>query len=120
MASQNDRLSERTPAAVGMVTRNFADAGRKNWQGTGPRPLRTILWYPAAAGSKEETLRDLETGFAPIQVALSEVAPAPPKYPLILISHGATGTAQSMAWLGYSLAARGYIAAIVDHSGSPA
>lgn len=36
---------------VGMTTRAFVDGARKNWQDTGPRPLNTVIWYPAAAGS---------------------------------------------------------------------
>ena len=42
---------------VGMLTRSFVDAKRKNWQGTAPRPLRTAVWYPAVeTATKEETI----------------------------------------------------------------
>src|SRR5688572_27661693 len=32
---------------VGMVTRDYLDPERRNWERTGPRPLRTAVWYPA-------------------------------------------------------------------------
>src|SRR4030095_14430358 len=39
------------PPPVGFETREFVDATRSNWQNTGHRPLSTVIWYPAAAGS---------------------------------------------------------------------
>jgi len=45
------RTSSRT--VVGMVTRTFTDESRKNWYGTGPRPLTTAIWYPATARTGE-------------------------------------------------------------------
>jgi len=94
MAQGNDRALGKTPATVETVTRDFVDAGRKNWRGTGPRPLRTLVWQPANDGPAS-------------------------KRPLILLSHGAGGSAQGMSWLGACLASRGFIAAAVSHIGSP-
>ena len=39
------------PPPVGFETREFVDESRSNWQNTGHRPLSTVIWYPAAAGS---------------------------------------------------------------------
>ena len=33
---------------VGSVTREYKDETRKEWEGTGRRPLTTTIWYPAA------------------------------------------------------------------------
>jgi len=108
---------------VGMVTRNFKDEARKNWQGTAPRPLMTAVWYPAAATvTKEEIIfggAPAEQLFAPLTVAPdAELSPASRKYPLVLLSHGTGGSAVQIMWLGYYLAARGYIVAAVNHHGN--
>lgn len=110
---------------VGMMTRNYEDEARKNWQATGPRPLRTAVWYPAAeTATKEETIfgGPPETQvFAPVTVAAgADVSQRSKKYPLVLISHGTGGSAMMMMWLGYYLAARGYIVAAVNHHGNTA
>jgi predicted dienelactone hydrolase len=46
--------------------------------------------------------------------------PAVGQHPLILLSHGTGGTADSLAWLARSLAARGYVVAGVNHPGNTA
>jgi predicted dienelactone hydrolase len=123
LARQGDSLSARVPVRVGMVTRNFVDETRKNWQGTAPRPLRTAVWYPAAAtASKQEVIfggAPEEQVFAPVTVAAdAEISPASEKYPLVLLSHGTGGSAVQMMWLGHYLASRGYVVAAVNHHGN--
>ena len=46
--------------------------------------------------------------------------PAPGKHPLIVLSHGTGGTADSMAWFAAALAERGYLVAGVNHPGNTA
>lgn len=110
---------------VGMITRNFTDDQRKNWEGTAARPLRTAIWFPAAAGTgKPETIfggsPDREV-FAPVQVVGgADIANTKRKYPLVLLSHGTGGSAMQMMWLGHYLAVRGYIVAAVNHHGNRA
>jgi predicted dienelactone hydrolase len=48
------------------------------------------------------------------------IAAKPARFPLIVISHGTGGSGLSMAWLGECLAARGYVAAAVNHPGNNA
>jgi predicted dienelactone hydrolase len=120
-------------SAVGMTTRAFVDGVRKNWQGTGPRPLNTVIWYPAAEGSSMKPFTatpenaqffggaDAGKFFAEIPVAFD----APPlmtaqKHPLVLLSHGSTGLGLSLMWLGAYLASHGYIVAAVNHHGNTA
>ena len=114
-----------TPFRAGMVTRNFFDEQRRNWEEVAPRPLRTAVWYPAAATTTEsETIfggpPDKEV-FAPVTVASgAQISPAKQKYPLVVLSHGTGGSAVTMIWLGTYLAARGYIVAAVNHHGNTA
>jgi predicted dienelactone hydrolase len=104
----------------------FVDQGRKNWQGTGPRPLVTVIWYPVAADAK---LKMPDYGAPPefakyfVSYPLAEgaeVSHQQQKYPLIVLSHGSTSAALSLDWLGYYLATQGYIAAAVNHHGDTA
>ena len=123
LARISGNLSDPMQVKVGMVTRNFVDEKRKNWQGTAPRPLRTAIWYPAATtATKEEIIfggAPAEQVFAPVAVAPdAEISRASRKYPLALLSHGTGGSALQMMWLGYYLAARGYIVAAVNHHGN--
>jgi predicted dienelactone hydrolase len=106
---------------VGMTKRDFADSSRQNWAGTGPRVMRTVIWYPSA-GEGTDTVLDKPGQFtAPVTVVKDgAIAISSKKYPLIMVSHGANGNTMQMAWLGYYLAAHGYVVAAVEHSGSPA
>ena len=108
---------------VGMLTRSFVDAKRKNWEGTAPRPLRTAVWYPAVdTVTKEETIfggSPEKEIFAPVTVAPdAEISKAFRTYPVVLLSHGTGGSSVQMMWLGHYLAARGYIVAAINHHGN--
>jgi predicted dienelactone hydrolase len=112
------------PAAVGMVTRRYVDPKRRNWDRTGPRPLVTAVWYPAAAVTKEEVIfggPPDEALFTPVTVVPdAEVSRASRRYPLVLLSHGTGGSARMLLWLGHALASHGYIVAAVNHHGNTA
>lgn len=121
-AQPRDKSATLTLSSVGMITRSFTDEKRKNWQHTGPRPLRTAIWYPAGEVVKEETIfggaPDKEI-FAPVTVAPNaELSKDSQQYPLVLLSHGTGGSAIQMMWLGYYLARRGYIVAAINHHGN--
>jgi predicted dienelactone hydrolase len=111
--------------SVGVAVRAFVDEARSNWQGTGPRPLTTIIWYPAASGSK---LRAPDFGAPQFQkyfvsyplAAEAAISAEQQKYPLVVLSHGNTSLALSLDWLGYSLASHGYVVAAVNHHGNTA
>jgi predicted dienelactone hydrolase len=124
-AQRNDNSQSQLQAKVGMVTRDFTDEDRKNWEGTAPRPLRTAIWYPAAAtAAQSETIfggpPDKEV-FAPVTVEPSaELSRTAQRYPLVMMSHGTGGSAMMMMWLGVYLASRGYIVAAVNHHGNTA
>ena len=102
---------------VGVAFAAYDDAARRNWADTGPRPLGTVVWYPAAAGSREApwTVEIFDAG----RVAKdATMAPRPAKLPLVLLSHGTGGAGPTLAWLAETLAARGYVVAAVNHHGN--
>jgi predicted dienelactone hydrolase len=109
---------------VGVAARHVFSAEPYDWRGSGSRALQEVIWYPAETGAEPKPQL-----IPPVGQALFEAAPAAPeakpaanpaKFPLILLSHGTGGTAQSMAWLATALAARGYIVAAVNHPGNTA
>jgi predicted dienelactone hydrolase len=108
---------------VGMVIRQYADPSRPNWRAAGPRPEMTVVWYPAVAGTAMTIAWDKSPppfagSFVVIPVAPdAPLAPSRERYPLILLSHGATSVPWSLMWLGVYLASHGYIAAALVHHG---
>jgi predicted dienelactone hydrolase len=109
---------------VGLRTLFFTDTNRSNWQGSGPRPLLTHIWYPAETGAQEAPVLIgppdaplFQAGDAVKDIAL---AATPNKYPLILISHGTGAVALQLGWLASALARQGYIVAGVNHHGNTA
>ena len=109
--------------AVGIERYQWVDETRQNWNETGPRPIVTTLWYPAA-----KTSEMAEIGIPPSRPVFiggygargAEFIDSPSTFPLILLSHGTGGAAMQMMWLGRELAAEGYIVAAVDHHGNTA
>ena len=109
-----------TAPAVGMARRAWTDAARRNWSNSGPRPLATTVWYPAAPGAP---LVDVLAGEKlPFRVPLvapgAKLAPGAGKLPLVVLSHGTGGAALQLMWLGHALAAHGFIVAAVNHHGN--
>ncbi len=111
------------PLPVGFEKREFVDEARSNWQNTGHRPLSTVIWYPASAGSPLTVPQVGDPAWRPYFVQRPFAVEAPlstqaPRYPLVLLSHGSTSVNLSLAWLGAYLAEHGYIAAAVNHHGN--
>jgi len=106
---------------VGQRLRRWHDTSRPNWAAPGARPLRTVLWYPA-----DDTAQEVDVPFGasePLFVVRSVATDAPLRaspvsLPVVVMSHGTGGSALQLGWLGRALAARGYVAAAVDHHGN--
>jgi predicted dienelactone hydrolase len=117
-------LASPVQAAVGMMNRPYTDPHRQNWSGSGPRPLTTLIWYPADQAPATETLFDAPGGrqfFVRAAVAGNgPISNARRRYPLVVLSHGTGGSAVMLFWLGRELARNGYIAAAVNHHGNTA
>lgn len=88
------------------------------------RDLPLEIWYPAAqgtqAGGTYDTLMRCGVARATLSGQARRDAPAATGItaPLIVISHGYPGNRHLMVHLAESLAARGYVVAACDHTGS--
>jgi predicted dienelactone hydrolase len=83
--------------------------------------VRVTVWYPAAAGSVEQSIDQGPPG-KPL-ILEGGVAPDAPfanarRRPVILLSHGFGGSARSLAWFGLALARAGYVVVAPDHPGN--
>jgi predicted dienelactone hydrolase len=107
---------------VGESTRLFHPHAVRDWRGAATQGLVTRIWYPADA-SAPETAHDIGVPGHPIfqghPVAIdAPLSPTRQQYPLLLLSHGTGGSADSLDWLGAALAAQGYIVVGVNHPGN--
>lgn len=110
------------PYKVGLRTLRYEDQARRNWEGTGARPLLTDVWYPAAEEARETDIF-IGASDAPlfrVGRAARNAELLTGSFPLVLLSHGAGGSALQLGWLASSLARHGYIAAGVNHHGNTA
>jgi predicted dienelactone hydrolase len=112
------------PFHVSETRREFIPAVPRNWRGAKTQALVTTIWYPVDASVPEQQ-HDIGPPGTPYFAGHplspgAPIAPAQARYPLILLSHGTGGTADSMDWIGAALAASGYIVAAVNHPGNNA
>ncbi|WP_424966470.1 alpha/beta hydrolase family protein [Dinoroseobacter sp. S375] len=80
------------------------------------RPIAASIWYPAAAPTYRAPVGDgpvFDPSFAYVGPAVAEGA-----HPLVLLSHGSGGNADSLGWLSSGLVAQGAMVLAVDHPGS--
>ena len=96
---------------VGHASTSFTDADR------GGRELVTEVWYPAAAPSGAPTTYELVPGVAFTAHATDGATPLPGPLPVVVFSHGRTGTRTSYVLLCEGLAAQGYVVVASDHPG---
>ncbi|WP_316167867.1 MULTISPECIES: alpha/beta hydrolase family protein [unclassified Bradyrhizobium] len=123
LATFNVAHADDTAFKVGVTTRDVRPAEPYDWRGAKTHVLRAMIWYPAEADVQEEP-QWIGPPFVPYfsagRAAPDAVPAAGLKRPLILLSHGAGGTAAGIGWLGTALAAHGFIAVAVDHPGNNA
>lgn len=109
---------------VGFASRHVLPPEPYNWRGAASHSLFDVVWYPADAGARTQPQLIPPVGpaifYAAAAAPEAPMAASPRKFPLILLSHGTGGTAQSIAWFATALAARGYIVAAVNHPGNNA
>lgn len=112
-------FAQRPDVKVGVISLNLVDSSRSNWPGNGPRPMRSIVWYPAANGGQKEVVNDAQQFSSPVALYRgAQISDQKNKYPLVIISHGSQGNAQKMQWLGCYLASKGFIAVAISHNGT--
>jgi predicted dienelactone hydrolase len=97
----NAQTLDGAPFKVGVATRHLLPTGPYDWRGAGMHALLEVMWYPAESDPDTKPQR-----IPPVGPAIFEAAPAaaeakiaatPARLPLILLSHGTGGTAQSLA-----------------------
>lgn len=103
-------------AICGYRTGVVWDASRSNWHNTSDRPIAWSAWYPA---------KDIENGeqpsaqfFEPGDVIWDAPLVTKDRLPVILLSHGTGGTAESLGWLARALASEGYVVLGANHHGN--
>ena len=118
------RADAAAPFKVGVTTRVFIAPEPYEWRAAQMHGLVVTIWYPAKADAAEAPqwfgppdAKMFSAGGAAPEGAM---AAAPAKFPLIVLSHGTGGTGMTLGWLGTALAARGYVAAAVNHPGNNA
>ncbi len=98
-------------SAVGRSTTLIADESRED------RLLGIDCWYPAVAGDSPESTYELLPGIGFTSSALADAPATTGPHPLVVWSHGRSGTRSSYSMLCEGLAARGYVVIAPDHPG---
>jgi len=81
------------------------------------RCLDIACWYPAHDASEPLAQYELLAGVTFTASALDQPTPLPGAHPLILFSHGSTGTNLNYSQLIEALASRGFVIIAVNHPG---
>ena len=79
-------------------------------------PVAASIWYPAANPTYRAPIGDgpiFEPSFAFVGAAIAKG-----QHPLVLLSHGSGGNAQTLGWLASGLVDRGAMVLAVNHPGS--
>lgn len=106
---ERESLAADAPAPVGISSLNVA--ARANAPG-----FTATVWYPSRPGRVQ---RFGVSRIRPGYLAVADGEPAlPERAPLIVLTHGTGGSAQSMAWLATALARRGAVVMAADHPAS--
>lgn len=103
-------------AICGYRTGVLVDATRPNWQDNGPRPVAWSAWYPTedAGDFVHPSGQFFDLG----DVIWNAALPAKVKLPVVMLSHGTGGTAESLGWLARALAGQGYVVIGANHHGN--
>lgn len=103
-------------AICGYRTGVVCDASRSNWQNNGHRPIAWSAWYPSLEVDRVErpSRQFFELGNVGWEATLARKA----KFPVVLLSHGTGGTAESLGWLARALACEGYVVLGANHHGN--
>ncbi|WP_299295265.1 hypothetical protein [uncultured Tateyamaria sp.] len=102
-------------AFCGYRTGVALDHAQRNWDGTGPRPLAWSAWYPCTDTSGAAPTK---TFFDPGDVVQDATVVGSDRLPVVLLSHGTGGSAESLGWIGCALAAEGYVVIGANHHGN--
>ena len=102
--------------SCGYMTGLITDPQRSNWDDTGPRPIAWSAWYPTEASAPASPPES--SFFDPGQVGVDAPPTSAAALPVVLLSHGTGGTAESLGWLARALAGLGYVVLGANHHGN--
>ncbi|MBF9052236.1 dienelactone hydrolase [Roseobacter sp. HKCCD9010] len=103
-------------STCGYRTGVVQDKSRSNWQNSGARLIAWTAWYPA---QRIASAKPPEPGFfVSGDVALDAPLAGLSMLPIVLMSHGTGGTAESLGWLARYLAGAGYVVLAANHHGN--
>jgi len=133
-------LAYRGEYKVGVRTLNFINKSQvdilKSKSGIDPlydRPLKVEVWYPAILPSGKKEIATYEDSFGSVLDSTRPIVPftftgralrdAAPDikssaFPLVIVSHGYTGSRVLLSYLNENLASKGYVVAAIDHTES--
>lgn len=100
-----------TTESVGRATFLLTDEDRGN------RTLAVETWYPLAISAGEPMMYELLPGIGFYGAAVAGGAPRSGSLPVVIVSHGHTGTRLVYSQLCEALAQRGYLVVSLDHPG---
>jgi predicted dienelactone hydrolase len=99
--------------SVGVAKQEITEPARQ-----ANRRLTMTVWYPANGGGTPVTYRSALPGpdgkpapFSIPGLAVADAAPAPGRFPLVILAHGYDNTPEVLAWLAENLATKGYVVA---------
>jgi predicted dienelactone hydrolase len=106
-------LAARGSYNVGVQTLELTDVSRS-------RTFTVEVWYPTAA-IEQDIMYNTQLGETPVNIlgrATRDAAPLKETFPLIVASHGQPGVRFQYAYLCEQLASRGFVVAMLEHTGS--
>jgi predicted dienelactone hydrolase len=96
---------------IGRITTSLVDTDRQN------RVVDVACWYPAVAGSEPLAEYELLAGVTFFGSAHDAAQPLAGSHPVVVFSHGRTGTNLNYSQLLEALASRGFVVVAVNHLG---
>ncbi|PWV98768.1 putative dienelactone hydrolase [Hoeflea marina] len=103
--------SAQTPQAIGFKTFDIEDTG-------GDRPLHVGLWYPTGDAGPLKPVGENAVFYG--VPSIEDARPAAGAHPLVVLSHGYSGTWRNLGWVAQALVEKGYVVAAPDHPGTTA
>lgn len=103
-------------ANCGYRTGLIKDPTRSNWQNNAERPILWSAWYPTEDTPDKQSLPE---HFFDLGNVIENAEPTKQnKLPVVMLSHGTGGTAESLGWLARSLVHKGYVVLGASHHGN--
>jgi predicted dienelactone hydrolase len=94
---------------IGFKETNLPDVG-------GDRPLHISIWYPTDDAATATQVGENKVFFG--VPAIANAMPENITHPLVVLSHGYSGSWRNLGWLAAELVHQGYVVAAPDHPGT--